>query len=136
MTRASPLPAVGERCILVDDLRLEFFIGVHSHERQARQEVAITVHMYVADAGPSRSDDLADHVSYADIVEALKERATSTRHIDLVETLAEEVADLAFADPRVERAIIEVRKTAIIPEARGGVGVVLHRRRPAGSGTG
>ncbi len=44
------------------------------------------------DDGPSRSDDLADHVSYADVVAKLKERAKSTRHTNLVETLAEEVA--------------------------------------------
>ncbi len=136
MTHEPWLPALGERCILVDDLRLELFIGVHAHERQARQEVAVTVRMFVADPGPARSDDLADHVSYADIVDRLKERARSSRHVNLVETLAEEVADLAFADPRVGRAIIEVRKTAIIPEERGGVGVILHRRRPAAGGAG
>jgi FolB domain-containing protein len=130
MTHQSPLPALGERCVLVDDLRLELFIGVLPQERQARQEVAITVYMFVADAGPSRADDLAHHVSYADIVDKLKERARSPRHTNLVETLAEEVADLAFADPRVSRAIVEVRKTRIIPEARG-VGVILHRRRPS-----
>jgi dihydroneopterin aldolase len=136
MTGHPFFPAEGERCILVDDLRLHFFIGVHAHERQARQEVAITVRMFVADHGPARSDDLADHVSYADIVERLKERAQSTRHINLVETLAEEVADLAFLDPRVDRIIVDVRKTAIIPEARGGVGVILHRLRPAAPGPG
>jgi len=136
MTGGSTLPGLGERCVVVDDLRLELLIGVHDYERKARQEVSITVHMFVADAGPARSDDLADHVSYADIVAALKERAKATRHTQLVETLAEEVAELAFADARVERVIVDVRKTRIIPEARS-VGVILHRRRtPAGRGAG
>jgi|SRR5581483_400749 len=129
------VPDLGERCVLVEDLRLDIFIGVHEHERQARQEVAISVHMFVPDTGPSRSDDIADHVSYADIVEALKERAQSTRHTNLVETLAEEVAELAFRDPRVVRAIIDVRKTEIIPEAKS-VGVILHRRRASLRGGG
>ena len=74
------------------------------------------------------TDDLADYVSYADIVDQLKQRAASTRHVELVETLAEEVAALAFADPRVASAIVDVRKTEIIPEARG-VGVIIHRQR-------
>jgi 7,8-dihydroneopterin aldolase/epimerase/oxygenase len=130
MTHPGMLPSLGERCVLIEDLRLRLFIGVLQHEKQARQEVSITVRMFVADAGPSHSDDLADHVSYADIVAALLERARSTRHIGLVETLAEEVADLAFADGRVERAIVEVHKTEVIPETKG-VGVILHRRRPA-----
>jgi 7,8-dihydroneopterin aldolase/epimerase/oxygenase len=133
MTGTFALPRPGERCVLVDDLRLQVFIGVHDFEKRARQEVSITVAMFTADAGPSRSDDLADHVSYAGIVEALKARAASPQHVQLVETLAEEVADLAFADRRVARVVIDVRKTQIIPEARG-VGVIIERRRPATSG--
>ena len=85
--------------------------------------------------GAPPSDDLAEYVSYADIVEALKVRAASTRHVKLVETLAEEVAALALADPRVAGAIVDVRKTEIIPEAKG-VGVIIHRRREPGAGPG
>ena len=49
----------------------------------------------------------------------LKERAKSTRHINLVETLAEEVADLALADARVESVVVDVRKTADHPGSQG-----------------
>jgi dihydroneopterin aldolase len=45
-----------------------------------------------------------------------------------VETLAEEVATLALADARVLSAIVDVRKTEVIPQAKG-VGVIIHRRR-------
>ena len=126
------IPGPGERCIVIDGLRLELFIGVHDFEKTRRQQVAVTIHMLVADAGPSRSDELADHVSYADIVSQLQERARSTRHVNLVETFAEEVAELALADARVASVVVDVRKTEIIPEAKG-VGVIIHRRRvPAG----
>ena len=127
----SILPPPGQRCIVVDDLRLDVFIGVHEHERQARQQVSITLHMFVRDdAATARSDDLADHVSYADVIARLKERASSRRHTQLVETLAEEVADLALVDGRVESVVIDVRKTQIIPEAKG-VGVIIRRQRGA-----
>ena len=91
--------------------------------------------MLVPDAGPTRSDDLADHVSYADIVERLKERAKSSAHVNLVETLAEEVAELALADARVASVVVDVRKTAIIPEARS-VGVIIRRQRATAGGRG
>ena len=120
MKRAPIIPDVGQRCVVVDDLRLRFFIGVHEHEKQARQEVSITIHMFVPETGAPPSDDLADYVSYADIVEQLKERAASTRHINLVETLAEEVADLALADPRVASVVVDVRKTRDHPGGEGG----------------
>jgi len=126
---ASIMPPPGQRCIVVDDLRLAFFIGVHEHEKQARQEVSITIHMFVADdAAASRSDDLADHVSYSDVVAKLKERAKAVRHTNLVETLAEEAADFAFADARVDSVVVDVRKTEIVPEAKG-VGVIIRRQR-------
>ena len=126
---ASIMPPPGQRCIVVDDLRLAVFIGVHDTERAARQEVSITLHMFVADdAATARSDDLADHVSYADVVARLKERAQSTQHTQLVETLAEEAADFALADARVESVVVDVRKTEIIADARG-VGVIIRRQR-------
>jgi len=128
---ASILPPPGQRCILVDDLRLDVFIGVHEHEKQARQQVSITLHMFVRDdAATARSDDLADHVSYADVIARLKERASSRRHTQLVETLAEEAADLALVDGRVESVVVDVRKTQIIPEAKA-VGVIIRRQRGA-----
>jgi 7,8-dihydroneopterin aldolase/epimerase/oxygenase len=136
MKRSPIIPDVGQRCVVVDDLRLRLFIGVHEHEKRARQEVSITVRMFVAESGAPPSDDLADHVSYADIVEKLRQRAASARHVHLVETLAEEVAALALADARVASVVVDVRKTEIIPEAKG-VGVIIHRRRgsrPADAG--
>jgi dihydroneopterin aldolase len=135
MTSASIIPDVGQRCIVVDDLRLSFFIGVHEHEKLAPQEVSITAYMFVVDSAAPTSDDLRDHVSYSDFVDKLKERAASTRHVNLVETLAEEVAALALADARVVSAVVDVRKTEIIPQAKG-VGVILHRRRGSGSADG
>jgi dihydroneopterin aldolase len=135
MKRAPIIPDVGQRCVVIDDLRLRFFIGVHEHEKQARQEVSITIHMLVPESGAPPSDDLADYVSYADVVDKLKARAASMRHANLVETLAEEVAALALADARVASVVVDLRKTEIIPEAKG-VGVIIHRRRRAVRGSG
>ena len=136
MSRALFLPPAGQRCILVDDLRLRFFIGVHDFEKRQRQEVSITVYMLVEDGGGGRtSDDLADHVSYAGIVDRLKRRAAEATHVALVETLAEEVAALALADARVMSVVVDARKTEIIPEAKG-VGVIIRRERATARGTG
>ena len=133
---AAIVPPPGQRCIVVDDLRLAFFIGVHEHEKRARQEVSITLRMFVADdAATARSDDLADHVSYSEVIAKLRERAKSVRHTNLVETLAEETAEFALADARVESVIVDVRKTQIVPEAKG-VGVIINRRRKPAGGSG
>lgn len=130
MTSASIVPDAGQRCIVIDDLRLSFFIGVHEREKLAPQEVSISVYLFVADTGAPSSDDIGDHVSYSDLVDQLIERATSKRHVNLVETLAEEVASLALLDARVLSVTVDVRKTKVIPQAKS-VGVIIHRRRNA-----
>jgi dihydroneopterin aldolase len=129
------LPEPGHRCVVVDDLRLRLFIGVHDHEKRARQEVSISVWMMVPEADVRTSDDIADHVSYADVVTKMKERAKSERHVELVETLAEEVAAFTLEDARVAWVLVDVRKTEIVPEARS-VGVVIRRERQWAAGGG
>ena len=32
MKGAPIIPEIGQRCVVIDDLRLRFFIGVHEHE--------------------------------------------------------------------------------------------------------
>ena len=90
--------------------------------------IPASIDAIMPESGVPPSDNLADYVSYADIVDKLKARAASTRHTNLVETLAEEVVELALADPRVASVVADVRKTEIIPEAKG-VGVIIHRQR-------
>jgi 7,8-dihydroneopterin aldolase/epimerase/oxygenase len=124
------VPPQGFRCILIEDLRLQLFIGVNPEEKAARQGVSVSIYMMVRDSGPALSDALADHVSYADVVAKLRERGRSARHVNLVETLAEESAAFALAEPRVDSVIVAVRKLSIVAEAKG-VGVVIHRRRGA-----
>ena len=55
---ASIMPPPGQRCIVVDDLRLAFFIGVREHEKQARQEVSITIWTPIDLSGLARLEEL------------------------------------------------------------------------------
>ncbi|MGD9867379.1 MAG: dihydroneopterin aldolase [Hyphomicrobiales bacterium] len=123
-----PLPP-GHRCIVVGALRLPFLIGIYDHEKKAPQEVVVTIHVFIPETGPVTGSDMKEHVSYGDIVRAVKAIADSGRHIPLVENLAEEIAGIALADRRVSGVRVDVRKTQIIPEAEQGVGVIIERYR-------
>ncbi len=116
--------------VCIRDLEIDFRIGILEHEKREPQRVRLNVDAFVADAGPHDSTDIADYVSYAELVDGIKALAASGRRIPLVENLAEEIARLVLADRRVERVIVDVRKPDIIPEA-GSVGVTIERRRPA-----
>ena len=78
--------------------------------------------------GP-RNDDLANVVSYDTVIAGIK-ALLDRGHINLVETLAEAIAELCLAEPRVIEARIGVAKLEVEPAASG-VGVEIERRRSA-----
>ncbi len=112
----------------IRDLTLDFFIGIRPHEREKKQRVIINLWMYIPHQGRLDSEQMEDYVSYSDIIGKIKEIANSDRHIELVENLAEQIGDIALADERIDRIIINVDKPDIIPEAAG-VGVKIERAR-------
>jgi dihydroneopterin aldolase len=95
--------------ILVRDLVLKCLIGIHAHELLAPQRVRINVEMAVYEQAGPLSDDIANVVSYEDVIEGIK-RMLAEGHINLVETLAEKIAELCLADTRVASARIRVEK--------------------------
>ena len=111
--------------VFVRDLVLPCRIGIHPHERELAQRVRFTVEIDAIES--SAGDDIAGVVSYEDIVLGIK-RIVGTGHINLVETLAEEVAALCLSDSRVSAARIRIEKLDVIREA-GSVGVEIERRR-------
>jgi dihydroneopterin aldolase len=130
----APLPVspvreeiTGHYRIRVTDLVLPASIGVYDREKQAPQRVRVNVELKVAERGRPRDDDIRGVVSYEDIVSGI--RAIIARgHINLVETLAEDIADLCLADSRVAQARISVDKLDVEPDAAA-VGVEIERSR-------
>ena len=110
------------RTVIVRKLTLPLFIGVLDHERETRQRVTFDIEMEVETAP-------GEYVSYADIVEHLRSKSSGERHIELVETLADEVFEYLFSDPRIAAATVTILKPDIIPEAEG-VGFRENRRNP------
>ncbi len=87
-------------------------LGVHGvlAEEQVRAqpfEVDLELHVDLAAAG--RSDDLADTVSYADVIDSVR-RVVVEEHYALLERLAARIAEVCRRDPRVSGVVVEVRK--------------------------
>lgn len=113
--------------ILVRDLVLKCLIGIHPHELLAPQRVRINVDMAVLEQAGPLSDDIANVVSYEDVIEGIK-RMLAEGHINLVETLAEKVAGLCLVDDRVASVTVRVEKLDVYAEAAS-VGIEIERRR-------
>jgi 7,8-dihydroneopterin aldolase/epimerase/oxygenase len=115
--------------MFVRDLVLPCSIGVYPHEHLAKQRIKINVDLLVLENPGPRNDDLANVVSYDTVIAGIK-ALLDRGHINLVETLAEAIAELCLAEPRVIQARIGVAKLEVEPAAAG-VGVEIERRRSA-----
>ncbi|MEX2641987.1 MAG: dihydroneopterin aldolase [Acetobacterales bacterium] len=118
---------VRRRRVFVSDLLLDSQIGVHRHERGRSQPVRINVDMTVDELPGPQPDRLDAVVCYEGIVGVIRE-IVAEGHINLVETLAERIADACLTDGRVASARIRVEKLAAIADAAS-VGVEIERYR-------
>ena len=135
MGGASTSDLAGHLEIRIRDLEAMFYVGVRKTEKGRRQRLRINVWLYVAETGRYDSDDLADTVSYSEVVSGIGRLAASENHTELLETLAERIADLALAEPRVARAIVGIEKPDIYPHvASVGVRIERSRDRPPSGG--
>jgi len=115
-----------EYTILLEGLEVTIGLGIHDHERAAPQRVAVSVWLTCAyDTVPDdRIDAVVDYDYLREGIRALGE----ARHIELQETLCEEVARLALAaDARVRKVKVRSMKLDVYPDARVGCEVVRSR---------
>jgi 7,8-dihydroneopterin aldolase/epimerase/oxygenase len=90
--------------------------GVYAFERRQGQTFRCDAVLEVDTAPAAESDDLQRTVNYAELAQRLY-TALSTEPVDLLETLAQRLADVCLAYDRVEAVEITVHK----PEADLGV---------------
>jgi dihydroneopterin aldolase len=122
---ARSLPAGGETLdrIFVTDLVLDVDIGVFAHEHGVTQRVAFDVEIEIKPSRRTTIDEISNVISYDVIVDGVK-ALIKDRHINLVETLAEEIAAHCLSDPRAARVFVRVSKLEKEP---GAVGVEIVR---------
>jgi len=113
--------------MFVKDLVLQCNIGAYAHERLAPQPVRLNVDLHVRESAAPVNDELRNVLSYDEITAAIKVHIAKG-HINLVETLAEDVAAICLADSRVIHVRVCVEKLAVEPDAAS-VGVEIERRR-------
>ena len=73
------------------------------------------------------TDNLADVVSYDTMIASVRE-IVNAGHVNLVETLAERIAERCLIDRRVKIAKVRVEKLDVFPEAAS-IGVEIERKQ-------
>ncbi|MCK3768689.1 dihydroneopterin aldolase [Microbacterium aerolatum] len=103
--------------------------GVFAHERENGQEFTIDLRLELALADAAASDDVADTVHYGELAESVA-AVVAGEPVNLIETLAQRIADVALGDRRVRAVEVTVHKPhAPIPLTFADVSVTLRRTR-------
>lgn len=127
---APPAAAFGRalRRVFVRDLELMASVGVYELEKRYEQRLIISVDLLVLDDYDGRSDNLSAVLDYGSVVSGIR-TIVESGHTNLLETLAERIAQRCLSDPRVMRAVVRLEKPDIVPGCRT-VGIEIVRDRP------
>lgn len=116
--------------IFVSNYVREMELGAFPDERGTTQRVRFDVTLEVARGTTPLEDRPAGVVSYDDLIEAIETVASGPR-ANLVETLAERLAELCLVDPRARRVHLRLEK---LDRLAGGAGLGIEIVRERGRG--
>ena len=117
----------GMRHVFVRDLALIAMVGIYEHEKRQPQRILVNIDCAVQERGGALEDDIKNVVSYEKVVRNVK-AIVQDGHVNLVETLAEKIADKVLKNRSIKRVRVRVEKLDIIPEASS-VGIEIERTR-------
>lgn len=104
------------RRLFLRDYDILINIGVHDFEKKAEQRVVINIDLYVPLANNTPTgDDLNEVVDYDFMRETIKE-ITGQGHIQLQETLCDEIMQRMLAHPLVVAARVSTEKPDVYPD--------------------
>jgi dihydroneopterin aldolase len=104
--------------------------GVYADEKREGQEFVVDAVLALSLRRAAETDDVVDTVHYGELAERLV-AVVAGEPVDLLETLAQRLADDVLSDDRVDAVTITVHKPqAPIPVPFGDVAVTITRSRP------
>ncbi|MDA1091276.1 MAG: dihydroneopterin aldolase [Proteobacteria bacterium] len=113
------------RHVFIRDLVLACSIGIHQHEKAANQRVRINLDLAVDESGQQINDDIKNVICYEQLAKGAED-IVRHGHVNLVETLAENIATMCLTDMRVRSARVRVEKLDILEGAES-VGIEIER---------
>ncbi len=121
-------PRTGDR-LAVRGLTVHGHHGVFDHERRDGQEFVIDLVLNLDTRAAALSDDLQDTVDYGSLVDEVRS-AVESDPVDLIETLAQRIADICLSRMQVQVVEVTVHKPhAPIQATFHDVALTIYRSR-------
>lgn len=113
--------------ITLTGLRVHGRHGVFDHEREAGQDFIVDVSLRTSTTEAAATDDLKHTIDYGALADTLAD-IVAGEPVNLIETLAERLADACLALDRVASAVVTVHKPqAPIAQQFSDVSVTIER---------
>ena len=114
------------RRLFLRDYEVWINIGVHDFEKKGEQRVKINVDLYVPLALSTPQADKLDEVLDYDFIRRTIAARVEAGHIELQETLCDDVAARLLAHPKVQAVRVSTEKPDVYPDCDA-VGVEVFR---------
>jgi len=111
--------------IFLTDLRIETIIGIYDWERETKQTVILDLEMAADINKAAASDTIEDTLDYKAVAKRIIQYVEESE-FQLVETLAERVAEIILTEFAVPWVRLKLNKIGAIRGASG-VGVIIER---------
>lgn len=117
----------GTDTIFLTDLKIETIVGIWEWERKIRQTVSIDLEMGANIRRAAASDNIEDTLNYKKVAKRVQQFVADSA-FQLVETMAEKIAEIVLAEFDVPWVQVRVNKPGAIRGARD-VGVLIRREK-------
>jgi dihydroneopterin aldolase len=118
------------RRLFLREVLMDANIGIHAFERRARQRLAINVDLFVPLAVSTPQRDQIDEVVDYDFVRSTVQARIAQGHINLQETLVDDIARALLAHPGVAAVRVTSEKPDVYEDVEA-VGVEVFRFKDA-----
>jgi dihydroneopterin aldolase len=104
------------RRLFLRDYEIWINIGVHEFEKKGEQRVLINVDLFIPLALSTPTQDNLDEVVDYDFIRRSIAERVAKGHIQLQETLADDVLQVMLSHPRVRAARVSTEKPDVYPD--------------------
>lgn len=111
--------------IFLRELKVDTLIGVYEWEKRVPQALQLDLEIALPNSRACQSDDIADALDYSEIVHHIQD-VLSSRHFNLLEALAEHIAQILLTDFNAPWVKVSVAKLQAIRGSRM-VGISIER---------
>jgi len=111
--------------VFINDLRIETIIGIYDWERKVKQIISLDLEMGTDIRKSAETDAIEDTLNYKAVAKRLIAFVGESEY-QLVETLAEKIAEIVLKEFNVPRVKLTLRKPGAVRGSRD-VGVVIER---------